>query len=423
MSDSENLDNEQRAAVEATEHAIAVLAGPGSGKTRTLSHRARHLLRWHPGDRALLLTFTNKAAAEMKSRAVGTAAVASDRIDAGTFHGFGSRVLRAHGFHVEVPDDFEILDDQDARALARSVSQEAGIQDRFAGWQRARLRREDPQSSIAEFGRAYQAAKLNEQAVDFDDLVVLTAQLFADHPEIAEGYGNRYAHLLVDEFQDTNAVQFAIVQALAAHCSTVSVFADDDQAIFRFTGADAANIRGFVDSLSATVYPLTCNYRSRERIVEVANALIAADPDASGRLMRAKRSGGAVQLRAFTNVGEEAHAIAEEIRSLLDDGHPPSSIAVLARAGYRADDVVAALRREGIPITDWRDETFDPSERRLFVTALSVVKGRLKGRRAHKLCQLLEVQAQEDLNVNAALEARRRRSGGARTLSASRDGF
>lgn len=132
------LDDQQRAAVEATEPAIAVLAGPGSGKTRTLSYRARHLLLGDPDARALLLTFTNKAAAEMKFRAIGVAAVASNRIQASTFHTFGMRTLRSHGPLVGIEADFELIDEEEQKELALdALGSDAGIE----GWSRARIRR------------------------------------------------------------------------------------------------------------------------------------------------------------------------------------------------------------------------------------------------------------------------------------------
>lgn len=401
--DEQELDDEQRAAVEAEEKAIAVLAGPGSGKTRTLSHRARHLLRTDPGSRALLLTFTNKAAAEMKARAIGVAAVSSDRMDAGTFHGFGVRLLRAHGEMVGLATDFEILDEVEAKEFADGVAASAGTRNLFAAWQYHRLRRLDPPVDVATFGQAYQSAKLADEVVDFDDLVVLTADLLAGHDELARAYGGRYAHLLVDEFQDTNAVQFDIVRALCPYVKTVSVFADDDQAIFRFVGAETANIRHFVEQLGAKEYPLTCNYRSRLRIVERANALISADPRASGRQMRADKDGGQVDLRVFSTVDEEAEELSDEILELLNYV-PPTSIAVLVRSGYRANDLVAALRRRQIPITDWRGEIYEPRERRIFVTAMSALRGTLSERRARRLCEFLGVPKTEERDTQTFLE-------------------
>lgn len=400
--DEQVLSEEQQAAVEARDHAIAVLAGPGSGKTRTLSHRARHLLRADGDAKALLLTFTNKAAAEMKARAIGVAAVASDRIQAGTFHSFGARLLRSHGDLLGLAKDFEILDEAESKEFAASAAKTAGTGNRLAQWQYSRLRRTDPPAQVAEFGAAYQAAKLSAEVVDFDDLVVFAADLLGGNEEIARAYGGRFANLLVDEFQDTNAVQFDIVQALCPYVSSVSVFADDDQAIFRFVGAESANIRRFVDQLGATEYPLVCNYRSREKIVKAANALIAADPNASGRAMRADRSGGEVEFRVFGSTDEEAEALAEEIESLIEDV-PPTSIAVLVRSGYRAHELVAALRSRHLPVTDWRGDAYEPEERRAFGTAMSVLRGRLNDRRAARLCEFLGVPKTDEEDTHAFL--------------------
>lgn len=400
--DEQELDDEQRGAVGAEEKAIAVLAGPGSGKTRTLSHRARHLLRREGGARALLLTFTNKAAAEMKARALGVSAVASDRIQAGTFHGFGARILRSHGEAVGVSAEFEILDDEEQKEFAAGAAAASGLSNRARAWQYARLRRFGPSDPVGEFGAAYQAAKTQHGVVDFDDLVVLTADLLEANDEIARAYAMRFPHVLVDEFQDTNAAQFAIVRALCPHVSTVSVFADDDQAIFKFVGAETANIRRFVDEIEAREYPLTCNYRSRQEIVDHANRLIRANPGASGRTMRADKAGGEVELRTYTSTTEEAAEIGEEIERLLRD-MPARSLAVLVRAGYRADELVQDLRIRGVPITDWRGDTYAPRERRAFVAALSCLRPSLNDRRARRLAELLNVDPADEEDTHAFL--------------------
>lgn len=401
MSDDE-LDSEQQAAVDATEAAVAVLAGPGSGKTRTLSHRTRRLLRDTPGSRALALTFTNKAAAEMKTRALGLAAVSSDRIRAGTFHGFGATFLRSQGELLGIAPDFEIIDPEEQKDFARGVA--AGGVGLLDEWADARVRSLEPGPAVASFGSAYEAAKRREGVVDFDDLVVCTAEILASNEAVAKAYGARFSHILVDEFQDTNGAQFSVINALAPHAQTVSVFADDDQAIFRFTGAERENIERFIDRLAATVYPLTWNYRCAEEIVAHANALIAADPASSGRRMRAHDAGGAVTLRTFASVDAEAGALAAEIAGRVDSGQPAHEVAVLARSGYRANDLVAALRTRRLPVSDWRGDTYQPRERRTFITALSVLRGTLNDRQARRLCELMQVDVGEE-RVTAELLA------------------
>jgi DNA helicase II / ATP-dependent DNA helicase PcrA len=401
-----DLDDEQRDAVDSDERAIAVLAGPGSGKTRVLSYRARRLLIDAAGARALLLTFTNKAAAEMKARALGVAAVTSDRIQASTFHTFGLRVLRSHGALVGIEPDFEILDREEQEEFATEAARAAGVGSRRARWSYLRLRREEPaEGSVATFGAAYEAAKRAARVLDFDDLIVYTADLLEQHGELAEAYGTRFRHLLVDEFQDTNASQFAIVKALCEHVATVSVFADDDQAIYRFVGAEAENIRRFIGELGAREYPLTLNYRCREAIVRHANQLIAADSEASGRQMRHVYVGGEVRHRAFFDEEAEAASIAREIQALIeDDNVAPSDIAVLARAAWRATPILETLERAGVPTTNWLGEAFEPPERQMLSVILSVLRGSLNDRQAGKLCELLALAETDERNVQAFLE-------------------
>jgi DNA helicase-2/ATP-dependent DNA helicase PcrA len=402
---NDDLDHEQRRAVDAEDAAIAVLAGPGSGKTRVLSYRARRLLVASPGSRALLLTFTNKAAAEMKARAMGVATVTSDRIEAGTFHAFGMSLLRSHGGLVGIGADFEILDREEQGDLAAEVARGVGVSARGARWSYLRLRREEiPDGSVAEFGAAYEEAKRRLGVVDFDDLVVYTANLLEEHRDVAEAYGTRFQHLLVDEFQDTNAAQFATVKAMCAHVETVSVFADDDQAIYRFVGAERENIRRFIAELGASEFPLTLNYRCRERVIEYANRLIRADPDASGRQMEPVYQGGEVRSLAFGYEEEEADTLAAEIEELIASGVPGEDIAVLARAAWRATPLLHALEAKGVRTANWLGDRYDPVERQTFSTIVSVVRGRFTERQAVKLCDLLDVEDTGERDVAAILE-------------------
>jgi superfamily I DNA/RNA helicase len=406
MSDDDlddDLDAEQRAAVEAVEPVIAVLAGPGSGKTRTLSHRIRHLLIANPGSKALALTFTNKAAAEMKARALGVATVSSDRIRAHTFHGFGVSFLRSQGDLVGITPDFEILTKDEEKAFASSAMR--GGAAFVARWGDARRRGLTVDASLAAFGDAYEKAKRADGVVDFDDLVVYPSQILKDNDDMAAAYAARFPHVLVDEFQDTNNAQFEILAAIAPHAQTVSVFADDDQAIFRFAGADRENIARFIDDLGAKRYELTCNYRCAKKIVERANRLLVADPDSSGRQMRAHNSGGIVRLRPFENVDAEAIGLAAEIADRIENDQPAHEIAVLTSGGKRVDALVAALRARHLPVTDWRDDLFQPRERRLFITALSVLRGTLKDRQARRLCEFMQIDLPDQRVTDDLLEA------------------
>lgn len=404
--EEEPLDVEQRAAVEATERAIAVLAGPGSGKTRVLSYRARHLLGDDREAKALLLTFTNKAAAEMKARALDVAVVTSDRIWASTYHTFGMRLLRAHGDLIGVERDFEIPDDEEQEELQELAARRAGTANRERRWSYLRLRRlEVRENEVLRWADAYEEVKRDEGVLDFDDLVVYTADLLEQHEELARAYSTQYSHLLVDEFQDTNPAQFAIVRVLADHAETVSVFADDDQAIYQFAGAEARNVRRFVEELEAKEYPLTTNYRCREEIVKVANRLIAADPEASGRRMTAHYAGGEVRSAVYETIEHEARELADEIESLLGDGVHPAEIAVLARARFRIQPLADELDLRGLPVSNWLGAAYQPEERRTLGICLSVVRGRLSDRQAKRLFEFLAVNEIEERDPVAVLDA------------------
>lgn len=392
-SEQQQPDREQDAAIESQDRAIAVLAGPGSGKTRVLSQRARTLLQQNPDERVLLLTFTNKAAAEMKARAIRALPVPSDHLWASTFHTFGLRMLAAHGELVGAPKEFEILDDEEREAFIATLVHERGIANGYPRWSYLRLRRLNvSQPAVAGFGAEYQRAKFEAGVLDFDDLVVLTADLLEGHLEVAKAYAARYPHLLVDEFQDTNAAQFAIVRALAAHSRTVGVFADDDQAIYRFAGAESANVRRFISELGATEYPLRTNYRCRQAIVDRANRLIAADGRASGRQMRAHHPGGRVTLREFVDTATEAAVLANEIAGLIaSPGTTASDVAVLGRGSFRLTPLLAELRRSGVPVTSWLTSTDENRERRSIRICLSIVRGELTTYQRRRIGELLDI--------------------------------
>jgi superfamily I DNA/RNA helicase len=410
MSSSSRLvaDPEQDDAIRSAERATAVLAGPGSGKTLVVSRRAEFLLSPNRDSRALLLTFTNKAAAEMKARVLKETDLGSDRITASTFHTFGMRLLRAHGNLIGISSDFGLLDDEQGEAFRSEMEGRVSIGDQSGRLSFLRLRRQDPpERLVQEYGEAYSSAKAAANLLDFDDLVVLAADLLERHPEVAEAYQARYPHLLVDEFQDTNAAQFAIVRALVGPSGTVSVFADDDQAIYQFAGAEAENVRRFVAELHARTYPLTFNYRCRSEIVTVANRLIAADPRASGRQMRAYHDGGEVIVRAFSSTVDEATGVATEIAALVNQGQVrPSDVAVLGRAGRRLEAVLGALQAGGVPTSSWLTGHGN-RERHLLRTCLSVIRGQLSDIQARDLLAFLGIDDSGERSAVAILESNR----------------
>jgi len=342
----------------------------------------------------------------MKARALGVAVVTSDRIWASTFHTFGMNVLRAHGDLVGIDREFEIPDDEEQADLQELAAERAGTTNRERRWSYLRLRRQEVREREAlRWAEVYEALKREQNLLDFDDLIVHTADLFEQNAAVVQAYAKLYPHLLVDEFQDTNAAQFAIVRALAEHAKTISVFADDDQAIYRFAGAEAENARRFVEELDAKEYPLTTNYRCREEIVNVANRLIRADDEASGRQMTARYTGGEVRVALFDTIHAEASDLADEIEELLANGVHPAQIALLARARFRIQPLVDELEHRGLPVSNWLGAAYQPEERRAMGICLSVVRGRLTDRQTKRLFAFLEVDELEERDPIAILDA------------------
>jgi DNA helicase II / ATP-dependent DNA helicase PcrA len=401
---SEPLDSEQLDAATATERIIAVLAGPGSGKTRTLSQRTRFLLGGDPDARALLLTFTNKAAAEMKSRAVAASGIQTDRLVAGTFHAFGVRVLRAHGPEVGIQREFTVLDDESRTELAESIAATAGLPDLSAQWSGTRLRLRDPTPLVGRFAEIFEREKRQLGVMDFDDLVAYTAKLFQEREEIAEVYGTRFRHLLIDEFQDTDPAQFSIVRALEPYVATISMFADDDQAIFSFRGGEARHVKEFVEALSASEYALTINYRSPSAIVDAANALIASDSAASGREMRTDRIGGEVRVLEFFDEHEEGRVLAQEILHLINDEILAEEISVLGPTATRLSFLAQALDDLDVPTTVWFGPSIMPDDLRELGTCLLVVRRTVNAAEASRLSGLVGAPADEEREVTKILE-------------------
>jgi superfamily I DNA/RNA helicase len=384
---ADELDKEQEEIVNATASALAVYAGPGSGKTRTLVHRAAALLRRDTGSSALLLTFTNKAAAEMKRRSVSVATTSLDRIMSYNFHAFGHHLLLAHGSDVGIHADFEVIDGEEQLSLAAEVASRASFGNRLELWRKARLKRLEPDRHTAAFGAAFEAKKRSLGVVDFDDLVVYSELLLRTRPEVASAYATHFRHVLVDEFQDTNPAQLSIVESLATEAATITVFADDDQAIFAFQHAESANLRRFLHDTGAEPVSLSRNHRSARAIVECANRLIACDPGSSGRRMTPVREGGLVRWHVSESAAREAEAIAAEIATAVALGEDPASIAVIARLRLRLDCVVEALRRVRVAVTDWRGDAFGPDERRAVSSVLAVIRGTVRDSHARRLAR------------------------------------
>ncbi len=371
------LNDEQYAAVTAEPGPALVLAGAGSGKTRTLTYRVAWLLHQgvHPAE-ILLLTFTNKAAREMLNRVEDLTGISRRQLWGGTFHSVANRILRFHGEEVGLKRHFTILDESEAESLLKNAIQETDpgfIKGKnnpkpkvihhlvsYARNTRTPVREEAGDrypfiegmaDKIAAFHEAYQAAKLEQQVADYDDLLEYLLKLLDEHPETARLYQERFRHILVDEFQDTNRLQSDIVDRLAVHHQVMAV-GDDAQCIYTWRGANFDNIMRFGERHSgAVVHKIETNYRSTPEILNFANAVLAAQPAGRNYEKELRPVRPSQEKPWFVPVMDapgQANFIVQRLEGLLDEGYTLSDVAVLYRAHYHAMDLQMELTRRGI---------------------------------------------------------------------------
>jgi len=374
-----HLNDEQFAAVTAPPGPMLVLAGAGSGKTRTLTYRVAYLLsQGVKPHEILLLTFTNKAAKEMLHRVHELTATEPARFWGGTFHSIGNRALRMFGDAIKLPKNFTILDaDESETLLKHSVEavDKLFFKDKtnprpgplFSVLSMARntqlsladtVTKHFPQyAEIAhvfpKFAAAYEKARREQSVVDYDDLLELWLKLLTDAPDVAQYFNHRFRHVLVDEYQDTNTIQAQIVDKLATHHRVMAV-GDDAQCIYSWRGADFENIMTFPDRHPGTViYRIEINYRSTPEILSFANGVLNAQP--KGRhfdkeLRAARKHGAKPAIIQAMDDREQAAFVVKRIESLVsDDGVSPREIAVLYRSHFIALEIQLALSRAGIP--------------------------------------------------------------------------
>ena len=374
-----SLNDEQFAAVTAPAGPLLVLAGAGSGKTRTLTYRVAYLLSqgvkpWE----ILLLTFTNKAAKEMLHRVQELTGVEPGRFWGGTFHSIGHRALRMHGEAIGLPRNFTILDADESESL---LKQTVETEDRLFFKDKTNPRpgplfsvlslARNTQLTLPEtvkdnfpqydeighrfqsFAAAYKKKKLEQNVVDYDDLLEHWLKLLTDAPEVAQHFANRFRHVLVDEYQDTNTLQAQIVDHLASH-HRVMVVGDDAQCIYSWRGADFANIMTFPDRHPGTViHRIETNYRSTPDILALANGVLLAQP--KGRhfekeLRAARGRGQKPYVVQAMDDREQAEFIIKRIRALVEeDGVSLNEIAILYRSHFLALEIQLALSRVGLP--------------------------------------------------------------------------
>ena len=360
--DLSGLNQNQRAAVEQTEGPLLILAGAGSGKTRTLTMRTAHLLELGVYPSAILcITFTNKAANEMKQRVEEMVGAAAQGMWICTFHSMCVRILRMNADALGYSKAFTIYDTDDVLRLVKQIERDLDIDEKFCPAKTVASAISDAKNkmigpkeyaeraagdiwkqTIAEVYLEYEKRLLANNAFDFDNLLCKTVELFEKHPDILSYYQNRFRYVHVDEYQDTNRAQYLLVRAIAAH-GNICVVGDDDQSIYGWRGADIRNILDFEkDFPGAKLIRLEQNYRSTTPILEAANAVIGHNSGRKGKTLFTTRKGGEpIQLKRCISEREEAMYVADTIDDLLAT-YKLSDFAVL----YRTNAQSRALEEE-----------------------------------------------------------------------------
>ena len=371
LSPNLDLNAEQRAAVEHPGGPLLVIAGAGSGKTRVLTARVARLLERGVGPEGVLaFTFTNRAAREMRERIAGmVGGEAARALWVGTFHATGVRILRREAARLGIPRDFAIYDREDQETLVRAAIRRLGLREdafkpaaviaRISDAKNALVSPEafahaavsPHERTLAELYALVQAELRSNGALDFDDLIAEVVSMFRAHPEVAERYGRRFEHVLVDEYQDTNHAQFRLVEALAAVHRNLFVVGDDDQSIYGWRGADLSNVLDFERAFpGAQVLRLEQNYRSTGAILDAANAVIAHNRSRKGKTLWSERERGApLRFVLAADEGEEARRVRRVLEERRRGGGRYDECAVLYRTNAQSRALETELRLAGIP--------------------------------------------------------------------------
>ena len=373
-----DLNEAQRAAVEYIDGPSLVIAGAGSGKTRVLTYKIAYLLSQGMKPWSIMaLTFTNKAAREMKER-IGKL-VGNDlaqHLYMGTFHSIFSRILRAEAEHIGFNNNFTIYDESDSRSLIKAIVKEMGLDDKkykpaavhakismaknnlmsAAAYESdAAIFEQNKRAQMPEVGKifvAYVQRCKQANAMDFDDLLTLTYQLFREHEDIRHKYAARFDYVLVDEYQDTNHVQMSIVMQLCQEKLRVCAVGDDSQSIYSFRGANIDNILNFQRQFQGTrLFKLEQNYRSTQTIVEAANSLIKHNRNQIPKdVFSENAKGEKIQYKPAYSDKEEAAIVAKDVKRIRrEDGCQYSDFAILYRTNAQSRSFEEEFRKQGIP--------------------------------------------------------------------------
>lgn len=373
----ESLNEPQREGVINTEGPCMLIAGAGSGKTRVLTYRIAHLIQNKGVDpfNIMALTFTNKAAREMRDRIEKVVGHDAKNLWMGTFHSVFARILRAEAHHLGYPSNFTIYDTDDAKSLIRSIVKELSLDDttykantvynrisaaknRLIGWHEylanPELMADDASNMRPELGKIYKTYAercFKSGAMDFDDLLFNTDKLFKQHLEVLNKYQHRFRYLLVDEFQDTNLCQYFIIRKLAAVRQNICVVGDDAQSIYAFRGADITNILNFErDYPDLKMYKLEQNYRSTQNIVNAANSVIKRNrAQIPKNIWTANEEGNLIELIKAVSDNEEGRLVASSIfEEKMQHQLKFSDFVILYRTNSQSRAIEEALRRMNI---------------------------------------------------------------------------
>jgi DNA helicase-2/ATP-dependent DNA helicase PcrA len=365
----DGLNERQREAVLHGDGPLVIFAGAGSGKTRVITHRVAQLVaeRQVKPWRILAVTFTNKAAAEMRQRLESLVPGGGRDLWVGTFHATCSRLLRRYAELASVRKDFVIYDDSDQRAMVTRIVRDMGLDDRryhprqVAGMiNRAKNEANGPDTFEArdEFERTvqriyetYEARMATSGALDFGDLIFRLVDAMTKNPALLYELQTKFSHVLVDEYQDTNRVQYLLLRGLCERHRNLCVVGDDDQSIYRFRGADRRNILEFTRQFAgAHVVKLEQNYRSTQRILRVANAVVSRNVEREPKtLWTDNESGSKITLLACGDERDEAHMLVKLVQMLLEAGHARRELALLYRTHAQSRVIEEALRFADMP--------------------------------------------------------------------------
>lgn len=372
MSFLEGLNSEQKSAVLHTEGPLLILAGAGSGKTRVLTHRIAHLInnRGVKPYNILAITFTNKAANEMKERVRSLIGDMSLNMWISTFHSACARILRMEIEKFGYRRDFVIYDDIESQSVIKDCMKQLNINDKVFSPKyvnnvisRAKEVMEGPElferknatdfrmSKVAEIYKLYQKILKQNNALDYDDLIFLTVELFEKNGDILKKYQNKFRYIMVDEYQDTNGSQYRLISLLAKSHGNLCVVGDDDQSIYAFRGADITNILSFEKEFKAKVIKLEQNYRSTSNILEAANSVISNNYNRKNKkLWTAKKGGSLITRFQASNEHEEASFVVSEIKRLaVAENRKYSDFAILYRMNALSRVFEETLMRSGVP--------------------------------------------------------------------------